>query len=76
MDKNGKQYVFHCQQEGNLYPLGLGVAYLTNTSNVTFAFFATTKAPTLQSISWHHRLGHLHLHAIKTNEKFSNGDRD
>jgi hypothetical protein len=41
------------------------VACSTNTANVTSSLFATTKAPTLQSILWHHRLGHLHLHAIK-----------
>jgi hypothetical protein len=41
------------------------VAYSTNTSNVTFALFATTKVPTLQSILRHNCLEHLHLHAIK-----------
>ncbi len=65
LNQNGKQFVFHCQQKGNWYPLGVGVASSSNKSNVTSNFSTITKAPTLQSILWHHELGHLHLNAIK-----------
>jgi hypothetical protein len=46
------------------------VACSTNTSNVTSNLFATTIAPTLQNILWHHCLGHLHLHAIKQMQNY------
>jgi hypothetical protein len=50
---NGKQIVFHCQQESTLYLVGVVVASSTNTFDVTSSFFATTKTPTLQIIIWH-----------------------
>jgi hypothetical protein len=41
------------------------VASSPNKSNVTSSLSTITKAPKLQSILWHHQLGHLHLNAIK-----------
>jgi len=54
LDENGKQIVFHCQQESNLYLVGVVVASSTNTFNATSSFFAITKTPTLQITIWHH----------------------
>jgi hypothetical protein len=71
MDQNGKFDLFSItNKKNNLYLLGVGVACSTNTSNVTFGLSAITKTPTLQSILWHHHLGHLHLHAIKQMQNF------
>jgi hypothetical protein len=37
LDQNHKQFVFHCQQEGNLYPLDASVTSSSNKSNVTYS---------------------------------------
>jgi hypothetical protein len=46
------------------------VASSSNKSNVTSSLSTITKAPTLQSILWHHQLGHLHSNAIKQIQNF------